>query len=313
MSGSTCYLKGVVSPLSRRLVNSLPCPLGRLHPGRRIGVEGDLQQDPSGTRAEANEEGPLGAAKELGRKAFLREPADEALGEGIRPAPIRFALPGEEIRGIGPPESSVFRDGHEAELQQFGGNLAHGLSRETRPPGEFLERDAGGFEGCGKDRRAARRRQHGEQRGVVRIDEAGGKHARSLRLEESMLDEVPGMPASGCLGDREFAADVADPGTRSHAKIPKDLSSSGIREAASLPLEVFIKPLAGHRLLQGASEPTGHLKTPGTPGESDRGSLPVSNRGSRRPSSRRATSRGNRGRSSASTASGGVAAAGTAS
>jgi hypothetical protein len=104
--------------------------------------------------------------------AFLREPAYETLGKRIRPTLISLAFPREEIRGIRTAMPSVFRDGHETELQQFGDNLARGLARETRPPGEFLERDAGGFEGCGENRRAARRRQHGEQRGIVRIDEA---------------------------------------------------------------------------------------------------------------------------------------------
>src|SRR5437870_1194506 len=113
------------------------------HPGRRIGVERDFQQDPSRTGAESNGEGRFVAAEELRRESIVREPTEERLSERVGPASVRFPLPNEEIRGIRSAVPSVLRDAHEPEAGQLGSNLARGLTGKMHPVREFLERDAG--------------------------------------------------------------------------------------------------------------------------------------------------------------------------
>src|SRR5207247_2194797 len=103
----------------------------------------DFQQAPSRAGAESDGEGRLVAAQELRRESIVREPTEKRLSERVGPAPVRFPLPDEEIRGIRAAVPSVLRDGHEPEAGQLGSNLARGLAGKVHPVREFLERDAG--------------------------------------------------------------------------------------------------------------------------------------------------------------------------
>src|SRR6266550_5291546 len=120
------------------------------------------------------------------------------------------------------------------------------------------------------------------------------------------------MPPRGGLGHREIPSHVPDPRARTEAQVSIDLAPSCVGEASPFRIQVDIQAFAGDRLLQGASDPSGHVTPPGTPAKSSRGLLPVSIRESGHPAARPEIYRGRRGRSSASIASRAIVGAGTA-
>src|SRR5207245_5482964 len=89
--GSTCYLKRVVSSVSRRLFNPLTWPSDGRLPGGLVGIHGDFQEDPMGARAKSDQKGRLLASHEFRRQSFVRESPEERLSERLGAGPVRLA------------------------------------------------------------------------------------------------------------------------------------------------------------------------------------------------------------------------------
>src|SRR5207245_9212476 len=95
----------------------------------------------------------------------------------------------------------------------------------------------------------------------------------------TVLRYVARSPTNRGLGHLQRSTDVADACARSKAEVPEHLPPSRVREAAALPFEIDIGAFAGHGLLQGTSQPAGHLMPPDTPGTSARELVPASSAG----------------------------------
>src|SRR2546422_355354 len=232
--GSTCYLKRVVSSVSRRLFNPLTWPSDGRLPGGLVGIRRDFQEDPLGARAKPDEQGRLLASHEFRHQTFVRESPEERLPERLGAGPVRLALPGKETGRIHAAETPIIKDADKTEFDEFRGDLAHGLSGEPHAGRDLLEREARDVGHTREDRGPTGRGEGRKERHVPRIDESGGKDAHALRLEVSVLDEVPRVPAHGRGRPLQVPTDVSDPGAGSKAQVPEHLPPPRVREAATL-------------------------------------------------------------------------------
>src|SRR5207245_6710559 len=180
-----------------------------------------------GVRAKPDEQGRLLASHEFRRQAFVRQSPEERLPERLGAGPVRPALSGKETGRLNAAEAPVIEDAHETEFDEFRGDLAHGLSGEPHPGRDLLEREARNGGHASEDRGPTGRGKGRKERHVPRIDEPGGKDAHALRLEVSVLDEIPRVPAHGRGGHLQVPTDVSDPATWPNAEVASPLPSPG--------------------------------------------------------------------------------------